>query len=85
MLLQMTVSAWTTPLNFDIPASTLTIPAETLTCEALTVTFAAAVIVIGIAELPVIQGHLASAPQHQHVVSLEANGGPRTLHPALRY
>jgi hypothetical protein len=29
--LLMSVSHWTTPLNFDIPASTVTIPAETAT------------------------------------------------------
>ena len=28
MLLQMTVSDWTMPENFDIPASTVTIPAD---------------------------------------------------------
>ena len=40
MLLQITVSALTIPLNFDIPEFTLTIPAETSTIEALMVTFA---------------------------------------------
>src|SRR5262245_9281099 len=41
-LLVMTVSACTTPLNFDMPAFTVTVPAETSTLPADTVTFAAA-------------------------------------------
>ena len=45
MLLQMTVSACTTPLNFERPALTVTMPAETSTVLAFMVTFAAAVIV----------------------------------------
>ena len=32
MLLQISVSDFTTPLNFDIPASTVTMPADTATC-----------------------------------------------------
>src|SRR5436189_5051716 len=46
MLLQITVSACTTPLNFDIPALTVTMLAETSTMLALTVTFAEAFTVI---------------------------------------
>ncbi len=42
----MTVSAWTTPLNFDIPAFTVTMPADTSTVEAWTLTWAAAVTVM---------------------------------------
>ena len=46
MELLMTVSACTTPLNFDIPASTVTMLAETYTRLALIVTFAEAVTVM---------------------------------------
>ena len=42
----MTVSACTTPLNFDMPASTVTIPADTATVDALIVTFDDAVTVM---------------------------------------
>src|SRR5688572_11256776 len=45
-LLLITVSACTMPLNFDIPALTITIPAETSTWLALMVTLAEAVTVI---------------------------------------
>ena len=45
-LLLMTVSACTTPLKRDMPASTVTIPADTSTVLALTVTLAAAVTVM---------------------------------------
>ena len=38
----MTVSACTTPLNFVIPADTVTIPADTFTCAAVIVTSDAA-------------------------------------------
>ena len=47
-----------TPLNFDIPALTVTMPAEISIVLALTVTFAAAVIVIpldsSLTELPLL-------------------------------
>ena len=45
-LLAISVSACTTPLNLDMPASTVTMPAEMLTWLAFTVTFAHAVIVM---------------------------------------
>ena len=45
-LLLITVSACTTPLNFDMPAFTVTIPADISMVLAFTVTFADALIVI---------------------------------------
>jgi len=54
-----------TPLNFDIPALTVTMPAETSIVLALTVTFAAAVIVIpldsSLTELP-FESSIVTAP-----------------------
>src|ERR671921_808788 len=71
MLLQMTVSACTTPLNFDMPASTVTIPAETATWLALTVTFAAAVTVMppvsSFTELP-FESTISTAPGPSFIV-----------------
>src|SRR3954454_24510175 len=56
--LLISVSHCTTPLNFDMPALTVTIPAETSTLLALTVTLAEAVMVIPLAssliELPLL-------------------------------
>jgi hypothetical protein len=37
---EISVSHCTTPLNFDMPAFTVTMPAETSTVDALTVSFA---------------------------------------------
>src|SRR5581483_3543055 len=58
MLLVIAVSACTTPLNFDMPASTVTMPAETAIVPALIVSFADAVIVTPAAssliELPLL-------------------------------
>ena len=65
MLLQITVSALTTPENFDMPASTLTRPALTDTCDAFTVTFADAVTVTpeasSLIELPLLST-ISTAP-----------------------
>jgi hypothetical protein len=59
------VSHCTTPLNFDIAASTVTIPADTATCDALIVTFADAVIVMplvsSLIELPLLST-ISTAP-----------------------
>ena len=66
------VSHCTTPLNFDIAASTVTIPADTATCDALIVTFADAVIVMPLAsiliELPLLST-ISTAPGPSFSVS----------------
>lgn len=58
MLLQITVSACTTPLNFDIPALTVTMLAETSTILAVIVILAEAFTVMPLAwsfiELPLL-------------------------------
>src|SRR5207244_8473096 len=48
MLLVMTVSAWTTPLNLAMPALTLTMPAEMSAVLALIVTLAEALTVMSL-------------------------------------
>ena len=64
-LLAITVSACTTPENFDMPASTVTMPADTATTLALTVTFADAVTVTpedsSLIELP-FESTISTAP-----------------------
>ena len=57
-LLLISVSHCTTPLNFDMPASTVTMPALTATWPACTVTFALALTVMpeasSLIELPLL-------------------------------
>ena len=58
MLLQITVSACTTPLNLDMPALTVTMLADTSTMLAVTVTLAEAFtvmpLVCSLTELPLL-------------------------------
>src|SRR5437879_2584200 len=73
MVLQITVSAWTTPLNLDMAASTVTMPADTATWLALTVTRAEAVTVMpldsSLIELPLLST-ISTAPGPSLRVSL---------------
>ena len=50
--LVITVSAWTTPLNVDMPALTVSVAAETSAVAALTVSLAAAVTVTPLGSNP---------------------------------